>query len=391
MNEANLIRWCGPLFGVVMLLAGGRTMAQVQPCDSLGATLAHEPDTVDLGVLLSVELPPQAEPVGIVFWYFADGSVQTSLGGELHHQFPGAGVQPVCAALSVVDNQQLDTCSLFVCGLVDVQEPHCPGVEPEFTVVVSGDTVEFIDQTTAFSGASVVGLAWDLGDGATAIGSAPQHVFTTPGPHEVCLTVSAVDSTQQPCTSTVCHWYYSGPVDPPCEDVLTVSFDHAVLPNGQVALWSTSLTSGMTGEHLWDLGDGTQATGPFALHSYPFGGLVQICLSVSVSGPLFTDSCTATTCSWIDLTGLLGVEEPEAAQSLRARPNPAGERITVELPVGVNSGHLQLVDLLDRPHLDVAVHGERQDLVVSGVPTGAYLLVFRSGGVMMSTRIMVAH
>ena len=190
---------------------------------------------------------------------------------------------------------------------------------------------------------------------------------------------------------SVCHWYYSGPVDPPCEDVLTVSFDHAVLPNGQVALWSTSLTSGMTGEHLWDLGDGTQATGPFALHSYPFGGLVQICLSVSVSGPLFTDSCTATTCSWIDLTGLLGVEEPEAAQSLRARPNPAGERITVELPLGINSGHLQLVDLLGRPHLDVAVHGERQDLVVSGVPTGAYLLVFRNGGVMMSTRIMVAH
>ena len=101
-------------------------MAQVQPCDSLGATLTHEPDTSISGPA-GRGTTSSGRTRRDVFWYFADGSVQTSLGGELHHQFPGAGVQPVCAALSVVDNQQLDTCSLFVCGLVDVQEPHCPG------------------------------------------------------------------------------------------------------------------------------------------------------------------------------------------------------------------------------------------------------------------------
>ncbi len=48
---------------------------------------------------------------------------------------------------------------------------------------------------------------WDFGDGTSAVGAYPSHLYTAAGSYAVCLTLNAVDSTAfgtMTCTSTYC-------------------------------------------------------------------------------------------------------------------------------------------------------------------------------------------
>ena len=369
---------CGPLAG------------QLPSCDSLGAYISVVPDTNAYGRVLSVVLPPSASPLGATTWYFDDGSFQASSGGQLVHQFPGAGSYPVCAELMVVDNLFQDTCSLSLCELVSLPEQGCPGVSPEFSVILQGDTVHLIDQTSLGGGAALLGLTWDLGDGMVAYGPTPSHLYTAPGPFQICLSVGALDSLQQPCTSSVCHWFYNGPVDPPCEDLVEASFEWTVLPGGDVVLWNTSQTSGLPGVASWDLGDGSQAQGPLVLHEYAGPGIFETCLHVSVSGPLLTTSCMLTTCSWIDLSGALGLGAVPQEQALTATPNPARDAVTVHPPASSGPGMLTIHDPLGRVVLSTGLPAQGGRIGLADVPAGIHLLTWASGERRMTLRLVVS-
>jgi hypothetical protein len=49
-----------------------------------------------------------------------------------------------------------------------------------------------------------VSYLWDFGDGYTSNQAYPVHTYSTSGIYAVCLTVMAVDSAQNACTSTFC-------------------------------------------------------------------------------------------------------------------------------------------------------------------------------------------
>ena len=54
---------------------------------------------------------------------------------------------------------------------------------------------------------ATVSYVWYFGDGTSAVGGYPSHMYTTAGSYEVCVTLSAVDSTAfgtMTCTSTYC-------------------------------------------------------------------------------------------------------------------------------------------------------------------------------------------
>ncbi len=71
--------------------------------------------------------------------------------------------------------------------------------------VFNNYTYHFINQST---GGNISSWHWEFGDGAGSSEQNPVHLYQGPGWHEVCLTVSGIDSGQQPCTSTYCTMIY---------------------------------------------------------------------------------------------------------------------------------------------------------------------------------------
>jgi hypothetical protein len=70
--------------------------------------------------------------------------------------------------------------------------PQLSGLGPE-TAVAGADTVFHADASDAWS--TLTGVTWDFGDGGTATGTAPHHVFAAPGSYSV--SVTATDAVGQ--------------------------------------------------------------------------------------------------------------------------------------------------------------------------------------------------
>ena len=129
-------------------------------------------------------------------WSFGDGSKAT--GVTTAHKF-AAGTYTV--TLTVTDSNGLSAASSQI---VQVQ----PGTPPTAVVVFSpkepkvGDTVFFnATQSTAGTGRRLVSYRWSFGDGASATGSTPTHVYKAAGTYVVVL--RATDDVGQVGTATV--------------------------------------------------------------------------------------------------------------------------------------------------------------------------------------------
>ncbi|HRP44458.1 MAG TPA: PKD domain-containing protein, partial [Ginsengibacter sp.] len=163
-----------------------------------------------------------------------------------------------------------------------------------FTTSVSrlckGDVVSFSNQSSL-----ATSYQWHFGDGTTSVLENPTHTYTTPGIYKIKLLVfklnapgsSCIDSTEKtievveslPGTFTMSDSVAT------CAP-LTVRFSNPIRP---------SVTA------HWDFGDGTQASGDDATHTYLFTGTYTITLNVTVSG-----GCTYKTTKTITVKGPSG-------------------------------------------------------------------------------------
>ncbi len=319
-------------------------------------------------------------------WTFNDGSPIVTNSTYADHEFSGPGTYLVCFSLIASDGLN-PPCEVVSCELVVVEAPGCPGTQPEFTASVAGDTVFFQDLTV--SNAMILSTLWDLGDGSFASGAPPIHVFSSNGPYQVCLTVTTLDSLQQTCTSTICHWFYSGPIDPPCSTLLAPSFVQLV-QGDHVALLNTSVVSGLNAQYVWDLGDGTIATGENILHQYASPGSYSACLTVTVTGTLLTDSCVAQTCATIELVTLSvpGRVRPD----LHVWPVPTDRTIHFRVPEMADDLQVQVIDASGRILLQWSLSEAPGGLValdLTNMTPGMHLLRLIGGGTVYTARIVV--
>lgn len=321
-----------------------------------------------------------------LLWNFNDGtSVVASAYPQ--HAFPGAGTYLVCLTALASDLAGLP-CEGIACLWVEVADPGCPGLQPEFSVSVNGPLVQFHD--VGFSTDSIWGYAWDLGDGTTSTDPSPVHQYAGSGPYLVCMTITVGPPGQTPCSTTLCHWYYNGPVDPPCSLLVEASFSWQEI-NGLIAFLDASNTTGMTAVHEWDLGDGTTASGPDQVHAYAQPGQYNVCLTVTVSGPILTDSCVSTFCDWIWVGALATVPEEEKERTLVIHPNPSSSETWVEAPKGCSPCTMVVRDVAGREVMVMPVGPGPRTIPVglpAGTPSGAYLVELRSDNVRWRGRLL---
>lgn len=196
--------------------------------------------------------------------------------------------------------------------------------------------------------------------------------------------------------------------------------DSAANPNGGGGepipneVWVWNLSSGGTGiyQFLWSFGDGSSSTEAFPTHTYANSGTYQLCLTISDNAGCTDTYCDAIT---IDNDGILSgfagegnrttwtirvmnplntaVEEREVLSSLNTWPNPANDRLNVQLDSrapGLLAG--AIVDLSGRvmDTFSRTLNSGRNNLVVpvDGLQAGSYMLLLNNGSTIVTERFV---
>ena len=197
-------------------------------------------------------------------WNFGDGSAHATTANALH-TYTAAGAYT--AILTVTSGSQTKTCSQAITVTqtsitVTCDANPASGVAPlkvTFTVTATG-------------GPSTYSYLWDFGDGATSTVQNPMHNYSSPGLYHAVVTVTSGSQTAQ-CQKDVS-----------VSQVLTMGCN-AIPTSGPPPLQVnfTAWAAGGIGIYSfsWNFGDGTSATGAYAIHTYTQVGNYTATLTVT--------------------------------------------------------------------------------------------------------------
>ena len=133
--------------------------------------------------------------------------------------------------------------------------------------------VRFDGSRSTDADGAVNGFAWTFGDGGTGSGDRPTHVFTEPGVYTVNLTITG-DSNGL-CSPLDSDQMLAEVFPAPS---LTIRADDrmAVGVSNPFAIEVSPGPDAQSAMITWDFGDGTQATGPEATHSFADAGVYLV-------------------------------------------------------------------------------------------------------------------
>ncbi len=154
-----------------------------------------------------------------------------------------------------------------------------------------GSLTTFADLST---GGPIASYAWEFGDGQTATGAAPTHLYGNTGIFNVHLTVTNNLGCQRDTSKQVLVLGKPVPLfsyeSPNCAGDSVQFFDQSSTPHGSIQQWT------------WDFGDGT-VVGPILFpanqnvkHKYTNGGTYNVKLTIVTS-----DDCTAEKISPVEI------------------------------------------------------------------------------------------
>ncbi|HSG68170.1 MAG TPA: PKD domain-containing protein [Bacteroidales bacterium] len=130
-------------------------------------------------------------------WNFGDGHTSTLQNPE--HVFSQPGQYLVC--LKVENNDTLDYCIHFICETITLYDSVL--CQAGFSAIADSNSqvmyrYSFFDESTG----NPDNWAWDFGDGHSAYGQHPVHIYDEPGTYEVCL--STWNSGNPGCSDSYC-------------------------------------------------------------------------------------------------------------------------------------------------------------------------------------------
>lgn len=217
-------------------------------------------------------------------WDFGDGAVRE--GETVNHAFAEPGLYTVTHTVIDDSGHACNTASETFEVRVNARPVAAAGDDRR--IAVGEETILDASASTDSDG-TLVGFAWDFGDGATGEGEVVGHAYAAPGTYVVGLTVSddsdVANSTAADSLTIVVN-------DPPVPEAgadklvaigQTVTFDGAASRDND----------GRIIGYAWDFGDGATAAGQVVAHTYAAPGDYTVTLTV-------TDDSTTRTASQSD-------------------------------------------------------------------------------------------
>jgi PKD repeat protein len=154
------------------------------------------------------------------------------------------------------------------------------------------DTFTFNGSASTDSDGTVVGYAWDFGDGGTASVANPTHVYAASGSYTATLTVT--DDNGATGTSTVAVTVVDN-LAPTAAAAVTPSTAKAIFGTFTFSSAGSSDSDGTIAGYLWDFGDGTTSTNANPTKVYATSGVRTVTLTVTDdNGATGTASTTVT-------------------------------------------------------------------------------------------------
>jgi len=162
-----------------------------------------------------------------------------------------------------------------------------PGPVAEFihdpSTVRAREEVQFDASASRAPGGQILDWAWDFGDGASARGVSPVHIYAAEGSFTVTLTVTDDRGRQAQTQATLS---VLPEENPPPPGGPRASFT-AQPQQGQAPLtvqFDASLSEGQIVSYAWIFGNGESGTGVTAQHTYTAAGQYTVRLTVRDGG-----------------------------------------------------------------------------------------------------------
>lgn len=186
-----------------------------------------------------------------------------------------------------------------------------------FTSSNVANVFNFTDASSSTSG-SIVTWLWNFGDlSAPSTLQNPSHTYTVCGVYNVSLTIA----TSLFCTNT-----YSATIT--VNSGMTGSFTSTVDTTTGIAAFTGS-PLGLDVDYAWDFGDGNTGTGAVANNTYATSGTYYVCLTVSDTGGI----CTNTFCDSV----VVYISTPSCSSTFTYTDNGTGNLTFQAAPVVVTN------------------------------------------------------
>ena len=290
----------------------GSYVVCVSALDSLNGCFATDCDTI------YVQVPNPCSGFNAGYQYSVGTNGTVSLFGFVNNGTTGTGIQyawnlgigtilygqnvsqvlqPGSYVICLTATDSLNGCTSTYCDTVIVGNSNPCNLTVLANSVIdtnggttTGTLVYFSATTTG--GTQPMNFVWDFGDGATAVGQNPGHVYTQPNTgYLACVTVTDANG----CTATDCDSVFTGNNTNPCAN-FTGGFQYTVSSTGVVQLYGSATSSGTNNmvHYQWNIGNINTLYGQqVSITLQP--GTYQICMTAMDS--LY--GCSFTTCQTV--------------------------------------------------------------------------------------------
>ncbi|MEA2144709.1 MAG: hypothetical protein QOG59_296, partial [Solirubrobacteraceae bacterium] len=208
-------------------------------------------------------------------WNFGDGSTQS---GSLTATHTYTHFGSYFVTLTLTDSAGFT--STVIQSLTVADELPAASFSVPTAAPGAGQTTAFDASASSDSDGSIAGYAWDFGDGTTATGATPTHVFASPGSYPVALIVTDSDGSSTTATQTVT---VAGPLA------------QFTAPAPQLEGAALSFTAGAPGpqtvfpvSYAWSFSDGGTASSPSPTHAFASAGTYTATLTATDANGNFT-------------------------------------------------------------------------------------------------------
>lgn len=265
--------------------------------DSLTYSVIVAPNSIKLNLAVNgtehfgcephpVSFINNSQGASVFLWNFGDGSNTTTTKNvdTVRHTYLSPGMYTV--KLQAINNCSDTTTTETI---VVYPKPKASFTANKFSACI-GDSVWFVNQSD-----SATAYLWTFGDGTTSTLAAPFHLYTAPGSYNVVLTAFRNNPSGNVCTDSA---KQTITVTTTQTGFFTVSDSVGQCSPFTVTLMNKNKPSVSA---VWNLGDGTTATGDSLVHTYQTAGTYSVKLTVKVPG-----GCTYITTKTINVLGPKG-------------------------------------------------------------------------------------
>jgi len=250
------------------------------------ASFTENATTVLTGEAIRFDASSSYDPDGSIAsysWSFGDGT--NGMGVTATHSYADDGTYTV--TLTVTDDDGSKS-SANATKTVLNRFPVASFTESA-EAVYTGEVILFNASSSSDPDGTIIKYFWDFGDGTNATGITTTHSYSAAGNYTVTLTVTDDDGATNSANATKFVTQNLPPVASFTENATTVF-------TGEVISFNASASYDLEGsivKYFWTFGDGTNATGVTATHSYADDGVYTVTLTVTDNLGL-TGSTSAT-------------------------------------------------------------------------------------------------